>query len=58
MRNSGIPQDFESACSGNPAKTAVVLLGNPEIFRHPIQCRPSGGGGGGGSWIFSGIAHY
>ena len=28
----------------NPAKTAVVLLGHPEIFRCPIQCRPKGGG--------------
>ena len=34
----------------NPAKTAVVLLGNPEIFRYPIGCRPWGGGGVDVSW--------
>ena len=41
----------------NPAK-AVVLLGNSEIFRYPIQCRPWRGGGGGGDGIFSGMAHF
>ena len=40
------------------AKTATVILGNPEIFKYPVQCRPLGGGGGGGEkWIFSGIAY-
>ena len=48
MRNSGIPQDFELAGSGILQKTAVVLFGNPEMFRYPIQCRSWGGGGGGG----------
>ena len=43
MRNSGIPQDFESVGS---AKTAVVLLGNPEIFGYLIRCSPWRGGGG------------
>ena len=28
----------------NPSKTATVILGNPEIFKYPIQCRPWGGG--------------
>ena len=27
----------------NPSKTATVILGNPEIFKYPIQCRPLGG---------------
>ena len=30
----------------NPAKTAAVILGNPEIFKYSIQCGPLGGGGG------------
>ena len=34
-------------CDKNPAKTATVFLGNPEIFGQPIQCHPWGGGGGG-----------
>ena len=49
-------QTFAKFWNWNPATTAVVLLENPEIFRHPIQCCPWGGGGGGG--IFSGIAQY
>ena len=28
----------------NPVKTATVILGNPEIFKYPIQCRPQGEG--------------
>ena len=28
----------------NPSKTASVIIGNPEIFKYPIQCRPWGCG--------------
>ena len=42
----------------NPEKTAVVILGNPEVFKYSYKCRPLGGGGGGNLvWIFSGIIH-
>ena len=54
LQNSGIPQNCETSRLWNPSKTAVVLLGNPEIFGYPIQCRPWGRGRG----IFSGIAHW
>ena len=55
LQNSGIPQYFESGRLWNPAKTEVVLLGNPEMFWYSIRCRRLGGGGGEGV-IFSGIA--
>ena len=53
MQNSGIL--FRISKVWNPAKTAAVILGNPEIFKYPIQCRPYGEGGGG---AFSGTDHY
>ena len=31
-------------------KRATVILGNPEIFKYPIQCRPLRGGGGDIFW--------
>ena len=33
---------FRSSRLWNPGTTAVVLPGNPEIIRYPIQCRPWG----------------
>ena len=50
LQNSGIPRYLESA---RFAETAIVILGNPEIFKYPTECRPWGRG-----WIFSGIAQY
>ena len=42
----------------DPAKTAVVLFGNPEVFGTQFSVvHRGGGGGGGGGWIFSGIAY-
>ena len=40
LQNSGIRQDLEPAKVWNPTKTATAILGNPEIFKYPIQCRP------------------
>ena len=45
LQNSGIPQDFESVGFGFLQTIVlqyycIVLRGNPEISRYPIQCRP------------------
>ena len=53
LQNSGIPQHFESAGLWNPAKTAVVLLGNPDVLGTQFCVVHRGAG-----WIFSGIVQF
>ena len=50
LRNSGIPQDLESAGFESCTNRHFTSL-NAELFIHPIQCRPYRRGG-----IFSSIA--